>query len=414
MKRVPRLVVAAGAAFALAGSAYAAQQIAGRERPPAAAVVTLSSTAPLFAADGLVGGEQMERCTVLRNEGPQPADVTLFGTAAVNDLSPWLDLELVRGSLPTGTPAGDCTGFAADAADYGAGTPGVVFRGTLASLPDGTSGIADPSRWAVGEEHAYLLRVTYTGQNPQQGLRTVQDFNWGVTPFDDRPPESFTDPSAIPTVPPATTPTGGGGGAGGDGATPVRQCQVVSFGAGRPYIGARATIKARQVKRTSRKRKKAVKARLATLGVQPSEVIAGGESLSMLSGAELRHRAQVLTATRRTAARRQPVMVVRITKGKNDTLSLRVALRKNGRTLSPRRWQWVRMRLNATATKSTVRWPFVSTAKMSQLRTGYNQVDLTLNRGRRAERIKGLPRLVRRSFAFVVRSSSGTSDCVLG
>jgi hypothetical protein len=412
MKRMPRILASAGAVFALAGSAFAAQQLVGRERPPAAAVVTISSTAPLFAATGLVGGEQLERCTVLRNEGPQPADVTLFGTAAVNDLSPWLDVELVRGSLPSGTPSGDCTGFAADGADYGVGTPGVVFRGTLASLPDGTSGIADPSRWAVGEEHAYLIRVTYTGANPQQGMQTIQDFNWGVTPFDDRPPESFTDPSATPTG----TATPAPGSAGGGSAAPAqRQCKVVSFGPGRPYIGARATIKAKAVSSSKRKRKAAArKAALAPLGIAPAEVVADGEQLTGLSTAEVRRRGELLTATRRLGARRSPVMVVRITKSKGDTLSLRVALRKNGKTQSPRRWRWVRMRLNATATKSTVRWPFVSTAKMGQLRTGYNQIDLTLNRGRKGARIKGYPRLVRRSFAFVVKATDGSSDCVLG
>lgn len=414
MRRLPRIAAISGAAFALAGSAFAAQQLVGRDRPPAAAVVTISSTAPLFSADGLVGGEQLERCTVLRNEGPQPADVTLFGTAAVSDLSPWLDLDLVRGTLPDGTPAGDCTGFVPDTADYGAGSPGVVFHGTLASLPDGESGIADPSRWAVGESHAYLLRVTYTGQNPQQGLETVQDFNWGVTPFDDRPPESFTDPSTTPIGGLSNTTTGGSD-SGLSGVEPQRQCTIVSFGPGRPYIGARAVIKA---KKTTPKKAKAKttarKAALARLGIAPSEVVSAGEDLDALSVAEIKHRAEVLAATRRTSARRIPVMVVRIAPGKNQTLNLRVALRKNGRMTSPRRWQYVRMRLNAQATKSTVRWPFVSVAKMVQLRTGYNQIDLTLNRGRKAERIKGLPRLVHRSFAFVVKASSGGSDCVLG
>ncbi len=280
----------------------------------------------------------------------------------------------MRGALPTGSTPGDCTGFTPDAADYGAGTAGVVFRGTLASLPDGSSGIADPSRWAVGEEHAYLIRVTYTGQNPQQGLRTVQDFNWGVTPFDDRPPEEFTDPSQTPGAGATPTPTPSAGGGTGDGTgAAARQCTVVTMAPGRPYIGARATIKARAV--SSKKRKRARKAQLADLGIRPSEVVAGGEDLSMLSAGEVAHRATVLSATRKRTARRQPVMVVRITKSKGNTLSLRVALRKNGKTLSPRRWQWVRMRLNATATKSTVRWPFVSTAKTTQLRTGYNQID---------------------------------------
>lgn len=406
--RLPRVLATTGAALALAGSAFAAQQLVGRERPPANAVVTISSSSPLFAADGLVGGEQLERCTVLRNEGPQPADVTLFGTAAVTDLSPWLDVELVRGSLPTGAAPGDCTGFAPDGADYGSGTPGVVFRGTLASLPDGTTGIADPSRWAVGEEHAYLIRVTYTGANPQQGLQTVQDFNWGVTPFDDRPPEEFTDPGTPPTSSGTPTPTPLNGGSAGGGA---RQCSVVTLAPGRPYIGARAIIKAKAV---SSKKKRARAAQVAALGLRPSEVVAGTEELGALSAAEVAHRAQLLAATRRLGARRQPVMVVRITKSKGNTLSLRVALRKNGKTLSPRRWRWVRMRLNATATKSTVRWPFVSTAKMTQLRTGYNQIDLTLNRGRKGDRIKGLPRLVRRSFAFVVRQGTGSTDCTLG
>lgn len=405
--RLPRVLATTGAALALAGSAFAAQQLVGRERPPASAVVTISSSAPLFAASGLVGGEQLERCTVLRNEGPQPADVTLFGTAAITDLSPWLNVELVRGTLPAGGAAGDCTGFAPDPDDYGAGTAGVVFRGTLASLPDGTTGIADPSRWAVGEEHAYLIRVTYTGANPQQGLQTVQDFNWGVTPFDDRPPEEFTDPGQTPGSSGTPTPTPLNGGSGGG----ARECSIVTMAPGRPYIGARAIIKAKAV---SPKKRKARAAQAAALGVRPSEVVAGPEQLGSLSAGEVAHRAQLLTATRRLGARRQPVMVVRITKSKGNTLSLRVALRKNGKTLSPRRWRWVRMRLNATATKSTVRWPFVSTAKMSQLRTGYNQIDLTLNRGRKGDRIKGLPRLVRRSFAFVVKQGTGGTDCTLG
>lgn len=413
MMRLPRALAVVGTVLALGGSAFAAQRIAGRDRPPADAVVTISSSAPLFAAAGLVGGEQLERCTTLRNEGPQPADVTLFGTAAVADLSPWLELDLVRGTLPGGTPAGDCTGFVADAADYGSGTPGVVFRGTLATLPDGSSGIADPARWAVGEEHAYLLRITYTGTNPQQGLETVQDFNWGVTPFDDRPPEPLTDPGSSPQATSVGEPIGSGS-PGGNG---QRQCTVVSFGAGRPYIGARATIKAKQIKSSKKKAASKTakrKASLAALGVAPSDVLGGAEELAGLPEGEAEHRASVLQATRATAARRTPVMVVRITPGTKDKINLRVALRKNGKMTSPRRWKWVRMRMNATSTKSTVRWPFISVAKMSQLRTGYNQIDLTLNRGARDQRIKGLPRLVRRSFAFVVKGTKGTTDCVLG
>jgi hypothetical protein len=109
--------------------------------------------------------------------------------------------------------------------------------------------------------------------------------------------------------------------------------------------------------------------------------------------------------------------VVRLAPSKNETLAVRVGLRKNGNMTSPRRWRWVRIRLNATATKSTLKWPFTATANMAQLKLGYNQIDLTLNRGKVDRRVKGLPRLMRRSFAFVVglpTEGSTGSDCTLG
>ncbi len=394
--RLTRPVAVVGVTLLLAGTAVAAQQLASRIRPPASAIVTIAASAPLFNENALLGGERIERCTILENLGPQPADVTLFGTASVTDLSPWLNVELIRGTLPGTGSTGDCTGFTPDAANYGNGPGGVVFRGTLATLPDGTAGIADPTRWAVGEKHAYMVRIDYTGQNPQQGLRTVQNFHWGVTPFDNRPDEAFTDdaPPRLPSEnvnPPA-----------------IRQCTSVSFR--RPLIGARAISKPKQIKA----RRKEIPA-LAQLGVGADEVLSAGEDASTIPADELARRARLLKVTASRAARRMPVMVVRLTPGKNNTLAVRVGLRKNGKMQAPRRWRWVRVRINKSATKSTLRWPFTATTKMSLLRTGYNQIDLTLDRGRRGNRIKGLPRLVRRSFAFKV--SDGTTsgqDCVLG
>ncbi len=414
---VAKAIAGAGAVFALAGTAFAADQIAGRERAPAAAAVTISSTAPLFQEAGLVNGQTFERCTVLTNEGPQPADVTLFGTASQADLSPWLNLELVRGTLPGGGPAGDCTGFVADADDYGLGAGGTVFRGTLDTLPGADAGIADPTRWAVGEQHAYLLRVHYTGDNPQQGLRTVQSFSWGSTPFDDRPPDPFVDPGQTPppvgdagtkAVEPAGEPAVSG---------PLgRACTVVTFPT-RSYIGARAITKPKQIKKKKKKSKAAKKAE-ASIGSSADGVIAEGEDLDTLGADELERRADLLAYTRRTAARRMPVLVVRLTPAKGDLVTVRVGLRKNGKMLSPKRWKWVRVRVNASPTKSTLRWPFTATAKMNQLKLGYNQLDLTLNRGSSAERVKGLPGLLRRSFAFVVgqpgKTTPGGSDCTLG
>jgi hypothetical protein len=415
MRRLPRVVAISGAALALAGSAFAADQIAGRDRAPAAATVTIDSTAPLFSEAGLVNGQQFERCTVITNQGPQPADVTLFGTASQADLSPWLDLDLVRGTLPAGTAPGDCTGFAADAVDYGTGTNGVVFHGTLASLPGDDAGIADPTRWAVGEQHAYLLRVHYTGDDPQQGLSTTQSFSWGATPFDDRGPD--------PLQASGTTPEGGGivgiaGGETGDPGTPVaRQCKIVSFPT-RSYIGARAISRPTQIKKKTSK--KAAKAELSALGTSDDTVIAAGEDPAAVGPSELAHRAELLRATKasaRASARRTPVLVVRLAPTKDATLAVRVGLRKNGVLSSPKRWRWVRVRLNQSSTKSTLKWPFTATAQMTQLKLGYNQLDLTLNRGVVNQRVKGLPRLMRRSFAFVVglpTEGSTGSDCTLG
>ncbi|MBJ7470963.1 MAG: hypothetical protein JHD16_06650, partial [Solirubrobacteraceae bacterium] len=324
--------------------------------------------------------------------------------------------ELVRGALPDGTPAGDCTGFVADVDDYGQGPGGIVFRGTLDTLPGADAGIADPTRWAVGERHAYLLRVRYTGTNPQQGLRTVQDFSWGVTPFDDRPPEPLVDPGQTP---PGTTTPGSDGSAGDPGASPSgssalgRSCTVITFPA-RSFIGARAIGKPKQIK----KKKKAGRSQLTELGSSADGVISAGEDPDAIGEDELDRRAELLAATRRTAARRTPVLVVRLTPTKGNQIAVKVGLRKNGKMLSPKRWKWVRVRINRSPAKSRLTWPFTATAQTKQLKVGYNQLDLTLHRGKSGQRVKGLSALMRRSFAFVVgqpgKTTPGSTDCTLG
>lgn len=399
MIRLPRVAAVGGAVLALAGSTFAAGQLAGRAKAPAAATVTIASSAPLFSAGGLVGGERLERCTVLTNEGPQPADVTLFGSATQADLSPWLELELVRGTLPPTSVGGDCTGFTPDGADYGSGGAGVVYRGTLADLPDASAGIADPARWAVGEQHAYKLQIDYSGADPQQGLTTVQSFAWGVTPFDDRPEEPAEGSTPFGDEgPPAGQPVSGAGapGAGGDDLA-ARQCTIVSFPS-RAYVGARAVSKPKELRRKA-KRKRAGRA-----AVVPS--------------AEAARRSALLRRTKAAAARRSPTLVVRLSKGKGERLSVRVGLRKGTKLSAPRRWRWVRVRVNGSPARSSVRWPFTSSLTMGQLRTGYNQIDISLHRGASAKRIKGLPALLRRSFAFKVgapgNAAPGTTDCTLG
>lgn len=394
-----RIVSVAGVVLALAGTAVATEQLSSRARPAAEANVTIAATAPLFNVDGLVGGEEIERCTVLTNLGPQPADVTLFGSASDAALSPWLPFELVRGTLPESTPPGDCTGFTPDALDYGSGDPGVVYTGTLANFPAEDAGIADPTRWAAGESHAYLLRVSYTGGNPQQGLQTVQDFHWGAVPFDDRPEEPLTD--GTPT-PPGTTPPGVIPGA--------KQCAELVF-AGRGFVGGRAITKPKQIKK--KKKKSATR---KVLGVPAGNLIREGEDVDALTGSELRRRARLLNATRATGARQLPMLVVRLHPSTKGTLSVKVGLRRQGKLYAPKRWRWVRVRLNASSTKSRLKWPFAGSAKINQLKTGYNQIDIALDRGVSGKRVKGLDRVLKRSFAFIVQDSGdpNSSSCVLG
>ena len=398
-----RAVTLAGVVFALAGTAVATEQLASRARPPAEATVTIAATAPLFNAEGLVGGEQLERCTVLTNLGPQPADVTLFGSASEAALSPWLPFELVRGTLPVDTPPGDCTGFVPDSLDYGAGTPGVVFTGTLASFPADDAGIADPTRWAAGESHAYQLRIGYTGGNAQQGLRTVQDFHWGSAPFDDRPDEAAAEPAPgagpLATTPPAAIPEG-------------RQCTELSFGT-RGFVVGRAISKPKQITKKPKKKQASRK----VLGFPEADLVRDGEDAAALGLAELERRARLLQTTRASAARQLPMLVVRLQPKNDRTLSVRVGLRRRGKLYSPKRWRWVRVRLNAGSTKSKLQWPFNGTARITQLKTGYNQIDIALDRGRSGTRVKGLPRVLKRSFAFIVHDSgkSGPSaGCQLG
>jgi hypothetical protein len=245
--------------------------------------------------------------------------------------------------------------------------------------------------------------VHYTGQNAQMGKTTVQDFNWGATPFEDRGPEPIE-----PGPGEGSTPTTPGRNVG------VRQCTLVVF-PNRSYIGARAITKPKVIKS---KKKSTATAKKTSLTASAEGVIAAGEDASSLGAAEVARRQALLRTTKATARSSKTILAVRLTAGKGDKIALRVKLRKHGKLTAPRRWRWVRVRLNAAPTKSRISWPFTATAKMSQLRTGYNQIDITLNRGKAGQRVKGTTALLRRSFAFKVAAPSATApggaDCTIG
>ena len=403
MRIASRALATVGALAALGGSAFAANQLASTRdapRPPAASTILSDAGGPLFNLQGMTPGQQAQRCITLTNTGPQPADVALYGVAGDAALAPYLHLNLVRGTEPDGSTPGDCSAFSADTNDYGAGGPGVVYDGTLAALPGDNAAIADPTRWSVGEHHSYELTVRMDGDDPQQGLSANESFQWGITPFDDRPPLPI--PTPAPGTPGGTTP----------GTTPgAHQCTVVTFPS-RDFIGARSITPSGKVLVSKTKQKKKLKGKAKGSSKKSVRIVAPAP-LTLTP-----RQVALLGATKAKKHAATPILVARLSPGQGSKLAVKVALRrgKKGAIYVPHRWQWVKVRINSTPVTSLRSWPYTGSVSMTHLKTGFNQIDIELNRGRLTQRIKGYPRLLHRSLGFIVKQSAGagTSDCVVG
>lgn len=134
----------------------------------------------LFTIQGFVPGDSFVRCIQVdytSTAGVQ-SQVRLHGVTGGNGLDQYLDLRIRRGTLPPGTPGGDCTGFTADATDYNGDGSGVIFDGTLRLFPDDwTGGTDDPDpTWDNGEGAVYEITLTVQNDNSAQGLSATQDF----------------------------------------------------------------------------------------------------------------------------------------------------------------------------------------------------------------------------------------------
>lgn len=134
----------------------------------------------LFTISGFVPGDSFTRCIqvdYISTQGVQ-SQVRLFGTTGGNGLDQYLDLRIRRGTLPPGTPGGDCTGFTADATDYNGDGAGVIFDSTLRLFPDDwTNGADDPDpAWDNGQSATYEITMTVQNDNSAQGLSATQDF----------------------------------------------------------------------------------------------------------------------------------------------------------------------------------------------------------------------------------------------
>lgn len=155
----------------------------------------LDVTGPLFTAEGLQPGDELERCVAVENTGQHAADIALFGRRDVDALTPYLHLEITRGTRPAAA-AGSCAGFMPAATDYGLGTPGLQFSGGLDTFPTTPEAALQPDdEIQAGEVRAYRLRVRVTGSGQAvQGLQTVQAFTFGATVNEGGTTRTPTDP----------------------------------------------------------------------------------------------------------------------------------------------------------------------------------------------------------------------------
>lgn len=169
--------------------------------------LALDVSGPLFTETGLVPGAVVERCVAVTNAGNHSAAVALYGARAADTLTPYLRLQVTRGTRPPAAP-GSCTGFTALATDFGLGAGGVQFDDTLDAFPIDPAGALRPEDdIQAGEMRAYRLRVTVGGGGDAiQGLQTVQAFAFGATSAAGGTTRTPIDPGVTRKRPPRVNP----------------------------------------------------------------------------------------------------------------------------------------------------------------------------------------------------------------
>ena len=120
-------------------------------------------------------------CITVSFTGSLSSVVRLYAVPT-GSLPQYLDVTVTRGTTTTGFD--NCTGFTPDATDYIGSGLGVMYSGSLASMPTtyGT-GIVDPvsgspETWTNGEDHAYRITVTVQDDNNAQTLSGGATFTW--------------------------------------------------------------------------------------------------------------------------------------------------------------------------------------------------------------------------------------------
>jgi hypothetical protein len=175
------VAILAAAAF-LAGTATWSNLNATATNPAnsiSTGTIQLSSgsfTTPVVSLSAAKPGAVSTGCIQITNSGTLSAQMRLYGTGSGTGLNEYLKLVITRGSFSATPPAGSCAGFTADATNYIAQGAGVIYSGTLASLPSSASTAlldptaSSPATWSSQSTHGYQMQVTLLANASAQGL----------------------------------------------------------------------------------------------------------------------------------------------------------------------------------------------------------------------------------------------------
>lgn len=151
-----------------------AGSVAISDNDSGAAMLTFKSARP---------GDSATSCINVTYGGSLPAQVSLHRSALTGTgLGPYMNVTITRGTNGNGG-FDTCTGFVADTTDHIGAGPGVIFNGTLATMPTTFSGgleptPASPATWESGTTRAYRFVVTLQNDPAAQGLDAGATFTW--------------------------------------------------------------------------------------------------------------------------------------------------------------------------------------------------------------------------------------------
>jgi signal peptidase I len=200
------LVPTATAAVGLVAAPHASET-------PSSTLVVNDQGRPLFDLPVMRPGETASACELVRNEGPAPTGVGIYSSATGTGLQRFLDLRVMRGTLPSGASPGSCSGFSADRPDYQGLGRGVIYSGLMSAFPStAEAALIDPAlAWPAGQSVGYEMTVALAESNAAQGFGAVQRFYFGspgksgyvppVEPLEPvRPPAPGTPTAPAPPV----------------------------------------------------------------------------------------------------------------------------------------------------------------------------------------------------------------------